>query len=75
VRYEDVVAHLEASAKAILAFCRLPWNDAVLRYHETPRVIRTASYHQARRPIYASSVGSARPYRPYLQPLIDALSR
>lgn len=74
-RYEDVVAHLEASAKAILAFCRLPWNDAVLRYHETPRVIRTASYHQARRPIYASSVGSARPYRPYLQPLIDALSR
>jgi hypothetical protein len=75
VRYEDVIADLETNARRILAFCGLPWTDAVLDFHTTPRAIRTASYHQARQPIYASSVGGAEPYRPYLRPLIDTLAR
>jgi tetratricopeptide (TPR) repeat protein len=72
--YEDVVADLEASARALLAFCDLPWNDAVLRFYETARPIRTASYKQARQPIYATSVKSAGTYRANLQPLIEALA-
>jgi hypothetical protein len=74
VRYENLVADLEAGARRLLAFCDLPWNDAVLRYYESARPVRTASYRQVRRPIYATSVGSAQRYRSELQPLVDALS-
>jgi hypothetical protein len=73
VRYEDLTADLEPQARRILAFCDLPWDDAVLRFHETQRPIRTASFHQARQPIYRSSVGAAEPYRAYLKPLIEEL--
>jgi hypothetical protein len=74
VAYEDVVADLEANARRMLAFCGLPWDDAVLRYYETQRVIRTASFRQARQPIYRTSVRAADAYRKELQPLIDALN-
>lgn len=74
VAYEDVVADLEVSARRMLAFCGLPWDDAVLRYYETPRTIRTASFRQARQPIYTTSVRAAEAYREKLQPLIDALN-
>ena len=74
IAYEDVVGDVEASARRILAFCDLPWNDAVLRFYETSHPIRTASFKQARQPIYTTSVRAADPYRAELQPLIDALS-
>jgi tetratricopeptide (TPR) repeat protein len=74
VRYEDVVADFEANARRLLAFCGLPWDDAVLRFHETSRPIRTASFKQARQPIYATSVRAAGEFRAELQPLVDALS-
>jgi tetratricopeptide (TPR) repeat protein len=73
VGYEDVVADLEGSARRMLAFCDLPWDDAVLRYYETSRPIRTASFKQARQPIYRTSVHAADDYRTELRPLIDAL--
>ena len=74
VAYEDVVAHFEANARRLLDFCGLPWEDAVLRFYETSRPIRTASFRQARQPIYATSVRAAEAYRSELQPLIDALA-
>lgn len=74
VQYEDVVADFEANARRLLAFCGLPWDDAVLRFYETSRPIRTASYKQARQPIYATSVRAAEAYRGELKPLIDALA-
>ena len=73
VRYEHVVADLEGSARRMLAFCDLPWDDAVLRYYETSRTIRTASFSQARQPIYSTSVRASDAYRSELQPLIEAL--
>jgi tetratricopeptide (TPR) repeat protein len=73
VRYEELVADLEAGARRLLAFCGLPWDDAVLRFYETPRAIRTASFRQARRRIYTTSIGAADPYRAELGPLIDVL--
>jgi hypothetical protein len=45
----------------------------VLRYYETSRPIRTASFKQVRQPIYRTSVRAADAYRTELQPLIDAL--
>jgi tetratricopeptide (TPR) repeat protein len=73
VSYEDVVADLEGSARRMLAFCDLPWDDAVMRYYETSRPIRTASFKQVRQPIYRTSIRAADDYRTELQPLIDAL--
>ncbi len=73
LRYEELVADVEAGARRLLAFCDLPWNDAVLRYYELARPVRTASYRQVRQPIYTTSIGTAERYRSHLQPLIDAL--
>jgi tetratricopeptide (TPR) repeat protein len=74
VSYEDLIAHFEENARRLLAFCNLTWDDAVLRFYETDRPIRTASYRQARQPIYATSIRAADAYRTELQPLIDALA-
>jgi Flp pilus assembly protein TadD len=73
VRYEEVVADLETSARRIVAFCGLEWDDACLDFHRTERVVSTASAVQVRQPIYKSAVGRARPYTHRIQPLLDAL--
>ena len=75
IAYEDVVVDVEGNARALLAFCELPWDNAVLRFYETERPIRTASYKQARQPIYTTSIKSAGRYSANLQPLIAALGR
>ena len=57
VDYEAVVEDVEAQARRMLDFLGLPWDDAVLRFHETERPVRTASANQVRQPIYRSSAG------------------
>ena len=59
VEYEKFVQGLEGEARRVMDFCGLPWTDACLRFHETQRVVRTASLHQVREPLYRSSVGRA----------------
>ncbi len=73
LRYEDVVADLEREARRLVAFCGLEWNDACLAFHQTQRVVRTASANEVRRPIYDSSVGRWRRYGRHLGPLFDAV--
>ncbi|ACI51954.1 sulfotransferase [Gluconacetobacter diazotrophicus PA1 5] len=73
VRYEDVVADLEGSARRIVAYCGLPWDDACLRFHETRRPVKTSSMEQVRKPIYRSAVGRWRPDDATLRPLLDGL--
>jgi len=45
----------------------------VLRFHESRRAVRTASFAQVRRPLHAGSVGRAQAYRAWLGPLEAAL--
>ena len=71
--YEDVVADVESSARRLIAFCGLDWDDACLDFHATERPIRTASAAQVRRPIYTSSMERWRRYERHLGPLIEAL--
>jgi hypothetical protein len=73
VRYEDVVADLKGQAQRLVAFCGLDWDEACLEFHQTPRQIWTASWNQARRPLYRSSVHRARAHADRLGPLIEAL--
>jgi tetratricopeptide (TPR) repeat protein len=75
VQYEELVDDLEDQARRIVAHCGLEWNDACLAFHNTQRVVRTASKNQVRQPIYRSSVGRWRPYQAQLQPLLDELAK
>jgi tetratricopeptide (TPR) repeat protein len=74
IRYEDVVADLEAQARRIIAHCGLEWDPRCLAFHQTERPIRTASALQVRQPIYGSAVGRWRAYAPFLRPLLAELS-
>ena len=73
VDYEAMVDDLEAQARRMLDFLGLPWDERVLRFHETERPVRTASVNQVRQPIYRTSVGRWRKHAAHLQPLLDAL--
>jgi hypothetical protein len=73
VDYEAVVEDLERQARRLVAALGLPWDDRCLAFHETPRIVRTASLMQVRQPIYKSSAGRWKAYAAYLQPLLAAL--
>jgi tetratricopeptide (TPR) repeat protein len=71
--YEDVVSDLEGSARRLIEYCGLEWDDACLKFHRADRQVKTASLEQVRRPIYNSSVGRWRRFEQHLAPLRDAL--
>jgi len=73
VRYEDFVADQEGQSRALIEYLGLPWNDAVLSFHETDRPVRTASATQVRQPIYRTAIGRWRVYEEFLDPLLTAL--
>jgi tetratricopeptide (TPR) repeat protein len=73
VHYEDVVKDTEQQIKRILEHCGLEWEDACLQFHETERVVTSASAEQVRKPIYTDSVGSWRHYESELGELMEIL--
>jgi tetratricopeptide (TPR) repeat protein len=73
VHYEAVVDDLPRQARRLTDWLGLPWDENCLRFHETRRVIRTASLTQVRQPIYTSSKGRWRPHARFLEPLLAAL--
>ena len=75
VRYEELVADQEAVSRDIIDFVGLEWDEACLRFYETRRSVKTASYEQVRRPIYTSSLERWRRYQTHLGPLLDILGR
>ncbi len=75
VRYEDLVLNLEKHARQLIEFVGLDWNAACLQFHETRRVVRTASYSQVRQPLYTDSVERWRHYESSLGPMFDAFTR
>jgi hypothetical protein len=75
VSYEDIVRDQAAESRRLIAFAGLPWEDGVLRFHESRAPSATASAVQVRRPIYASSVGKWRHHAERLAPLRARLAR
>jgi len=73
VRYETLAAEPESTLRGVLEFLELPWDDAVMRFHESKRVAATPSMDQVRRPINTSAVNRAAAFAEHLQPLRDAL--
>jgi tetratricopeptide (TPR) repeat protein len=73
VGYEELVVDPNRISRTILTHCGLPWDDACARFHETQRLVRTASNLQVRQPVYRKSVGYWKNYAAHLQPLFEAL--
>ena len=72
VPYPALVDAPEDWTRRILAHCNLAEEEQVHRFHETERVVATASALQVRRPVNRSGIGVAGPYRAHLQPFVDA---
>lgn len=72
VPYESLVAEPREWIGRILAHCGLAEEPQVHAPHETRRAVATASMLQVRRPIHREAIGSAEPYRPFLEPFIAA---
>lgn len=73
ITYEDVVQNTEEQAQRLLDFAGLEWTENVLSFHKNQRAVRTASFDQVTKPIYASSIARWKPYEPYIGPLLKAL--
>ncbi len=69
VGYEELVQAPEPTLRSVLAFCGLPWNDAVLRPQDNKTPLRTPNAWQVRTPVYTSAIGRWRQYAQQLQPL------
>ena len=50
-RYEALLAEPEQEIRALLAFCKLPFDARCLDFHRAPRSVRTASAAQVRQPL------------------------
>lgn len=71
--YERTVANLEETARAMVDFLGLGWDENCLYYHQLERQVRTPSRWQVRQPIYSTSVERWRRYEKHLEPLKAAL--
>ncbi len=73
VSYEGLVDDLEGWTRRLLAHCGLEWDDAYLRYYESRRPVRSASFAQVRQPIFTHSIGRWKPFERHLRPLFEAM--
>jgi hypothetical protein len=71
--YEEFVEHFEPSARKLVQFAELEWNDACLRPHESRRTVLTASAGQVHRPVSKASVGRWKPFAPFLGQALEVL--
>lgn len=69
VEYENLVAHPEETARDVMAFCGLPFEEDCTRIERNAAPVATASSAQVRQPIHSRFVESWRPYAEYLLPL------
>lgn len=75
VRYEELVRNQKDVTASLLSFCSLPWDDRCIEYHRTERPVSTASALQIRKPVYNTSIGSARHFDSYLAELRNVLAQ
>ena len=68
--YENLVENPMEEIKNLLNFCDLEWEENCLKHENNPKTIKTASWVQARKPIYQSAVKSSDYFRVYLDELI-----
>ncbi len=73
IRYETLAANPEPTLRDVLDFLELPWDNALLRFHESKREAATPSMDQVRQPINTSAVNRAAAFKRHLGPLRESL--
>ncbi len=73
IQYEEMIVDFETTARRLIAYCGLDWDDDCLAFYQTKRDVRTASNWQVRQPIYKRSLARWEHYRHHIGPLIEAL--
>jgi tetratricopeptide (TPR) repeat protein len=73
VNYEDIVRDPEPTMRRIVAHCRLPWDEACLRFHELNAPVTSASAGQVTRPLHGESIGLWHNYSAELSELAERL--
>jgi tetratricopeptide (TPR) repeat protein len=71
--YDAFIAEPQERLRALLQFLELDWDPRCLEFHTLRNTVKTASYWQVRRPLYADAAGRWRRYQSFLVPLIEAL--
>ena len=71
IQYEDLIKDNVKHIKNIINFCELEWDDNCLNHHKNNMPIKTLSLNQANKPIYSSSVNSAKNFKPYLKEIFS----
>jgi tetratricopeptide (TPR) repeat protein len=69
VPYAELVADQKGWTRKILEFLDLEWNEQVLDFQDTQRIVLTASSWQVRQKIYTNSVQRWRNYQKFIEPL------
>jgi tetratricopeptide (TPR) repeat protein len=69
VPYEELLADQEGWTRRMLDFIGVPWDPKCLNFHETERIVITASRWQVRQRLNSSSAGRWRNYARHLAPL------
>jgi hypothetical protein len=70
-----MVADLESVARKTLAFLGVPWDDRVLAFdeHARQKPVRSPSYAEVTRKVFARARGRWRNYQKHLEPHLRTL--
>ena len=71
LNYDSLIENPNKEIDNILKFCELDWDENCLKHEHNSKSIKTASFAQARKPIYKSAVNSSKSYKKYLSELIS----
>lgn len=74
-KYEEVVSDLEQTARRILDFLGLDWDEKVLHFfeHAREKIVRSPTYRDVTQPVYSRSLGRWQHYAAQLEPALDRL--
>jgi len=74
-RYEDIVTDIEFSARKILSFLALNWEERILSFYQfkRKRTITTPSYEGVATPVYSRAVGRWNNYKNEMRPVLPIL--
>ena len=67
IDYADLIGNTEETARGLIDFIGLDWDQNCLNFHTMARDVKTASNWQVRQPIYTSSLARWRHYRAHLE--------
>ena len=74
-KYEDLINNKEEKIKEIIKFCGLEWDENCLDHQKNTNPIKTLSINQANKPIYKTSINSAKFYEDKLTKLFSLLDK